>query len=244
MAHKNTSWDTVASWYDGWVGKKGSHYHRKVAIPTVLELLELKANEKVLEIGSGTSVLAPYILAKKATYTGVELSPRLIALAKRYHGALSIIQADARMFDKHVSLKKQKFDAAVFLLSIQDMEPLDDILKATYSSLHSGARLVIFMIHPCFRVPRQSGWGYDKRRKLNYRRIDSYLKPLRVPMKQIGPGTTYSFHRPMGDYLNTLTATGFRLELLRELADQPMPGKEQQNNPNIPLFLALRAVKP
>ena len=39
-AHASTSWDSVATWYDGWVGEDGSEHHREVAIPALLDLLE------------------------------------------------------------------------------------------------------------------------------------------------------------------------------------------------------------
>jgi hypothetical protein len=37
--------------------------------------------------------------------------------------------------------------------------------------------MVLLLTHPCFRVPRQSGWGWDEQRKLQYRRVDRYLTP-------------------------------------------------------------------
>ena len=64
------------------------------------------------------------------------------------------------------------------------------------------------MTHPCFRVPRQSGEGWDEQRKLLYRRVDRYLSPLAVPMKAYAGGraATWSYHRPLEDYVNGLAA--------------------------------------
>ena len=56
-----SGWDPVADWYDGWVGPKGSHYHRKLAIPAVLNLLQLQPGENVLDLGAGQGVLAQYV---------------------------------------------------------------------------------------------------------------------------------------------------------------------------------------
>lgn len=240
-----TSWESVAHWYNGWVGKRGSHYHRKVALPTVMELLELRAKEKVLDIGAGSGVLAPYIAKKGGQYTGIDLSSSLIKLAKRYHGDKGhFIQGDARYLSAHPRIQAESSDAAVFLLSLQDMQPLDEVLSAASWTLRPGGRLVIFMIHPCFRVPRQSGWEWDKHRKLSYRRIDRYLSPLSVPMKSHKNGTTRSFHRPLEHYIAALSGAGVLLESLREIPDQPMKNKRiETHNPDIPLFLALRARK-
>ena len=154
----STSWEQVANWYDGWVGKKGSHYHRKVAVPTVMELLELRNNEKVLDIGAGTGVLAPHVTKRGASYTGLDLSPKMLTLARRYHGnRATFLRGDACALQKHPRLSKSSFSAAVFLLSLQDMEPLDGVLQAASWALAPAGRLIVFMIHPCFRVPRQSG---------------------------------------------------------------------------------------
>lgn len=244
-ASKATSWENVAGWYDSWVGKKGSHYHRKIALPTTLKLLELQAGEAVLDLGAGSGVLAPHVVREGASYIGVELSPSLVSSAKRYHGAKAkFLRADVRELKTQAELREKSFDAAVFLLSIQDMDPLNEVVGAASWALKKGGRLVIFMVHPCFRVPRQSGWGFDPRRKLTYRRVDSYLRPLDVPMKDHvkGQGTTRSFHRPLEHYVTALSRSGLCIDALLELPDQPM-NKTEEDNPDIPLFLALRARK-
>lgn len=239
----NSSWDDLANWYTSWVGKKGSHYHRTLAIPTVMELLELQHNEKVLDIGAGQGVLAPHILKANAHYTGVDLSPKMIQTAKRFHPKATFIIANATQLTTHKQLKNQRFHAAIFMLSLQDMQPLENILKTTSNLLEPNARLIIFMIHPCFRIPRQSGWGFDKMRKLNYRRIDSYLSPKSIPMKTHKNGSTRSFHRPLEHYVKALSNAGLSIDTLKEIADKPMQNKRQNDNPEIPLFLAIRAKK-
>lgn len=100
------------------------------------------------------------------------------------------------------------------------------------------------MVHPCFRSPRGSGWGYDAARKLTYRRVEQYLTGRRVPMKAYAEagvkstGTTLSFHRPLKAYVNTLAALGLLVDRLEEL-----PDPHDERAPEIPLFAALRARK-
>src|SRR5690554_5249052 len=57
-APENTSWDPVASWYTGWVGARGSIYHRKSGLPTVLRLAAPAPGENLIDIGCGHGVLA------------------------------------------------------------------------------------------------------------------------------------------------------------------------------------------
>ena len=56
-----TSWERVATWYDGWVGDHGSAYHQQLAIPAVLDLLQPAPGEEILDVGGGQGVLAPYL---------------------------------------------------------------------------------------------------------------------------------------------------------------------------------------
>ncbi|MBS3966057.1 MAG: methyltransferase domain-containing protein [Truepera sp.] len=243
-AGPRTSWDPLATWYDGWVGKGGSHYHRQLAIPTTLKLLALQRGDTLLDIGCGQGVLAPFAAKAGAGYTGVDASPALIKLARERHGGSGhFLVADARKLSEQVRLKGP-FSAAAFLLSLQDMDPLEPVLAQAAAQLAPGGRLVIFMLHPCFRVPRQSGWGFDEGRQLHYRRVDSYLTPNAVPMKPYPgqQGVTLSFHRPLSHYLNALSSLGLALTQVIELPDQPM--KERPDNPDIPLMLALKAIKP
>lgn len=238
-SRSDTSWERAADWYDGWVGSRGSAYHRRIAVPTVLDLLGLRPGERVLDVGAGQGVLAPRVVSAGAHYVGVDASPRMVELARKRHGrAGRFLVGDARSL-RDVELGG-RFDAAVFLLSLQDMEPLDAVIGQAAKSLGDRGRLVVFMVHPCFRVPRQSGWGFDEERKLPVRRVDRYLMPLAVPM-----GRTTSFHRPLEKYIAALARHSLLVDRLVEIPDDEAWAKKQgrTNNADIPLFLALRAVK-
>src|SRR5919197_4909735 len=184
---ESAGWDPFADWYRGWVCELGSEHHRRLAIPAVLSLLDLRTGDRVLDIGAGHGVLAGYVLDEGASYTGVDLSPRLIEAARRTYGkSARFYVADAADLRSVTELRPESFDAAVFLLSIQDIEELDRAIASTAGLLVPGGRLVILMTHPSFRIPRQSGWGWDEGRKLRYRRVDRYLTALAVPMKSYG----------------------------------------------------------
>ena len=247
-----TRWDPVADWYIGWVGEAGSDHHRRLAVPAVLELLAPTAGQHILEIGAGPGVLAPAVARAGAHYTGVDASPRLLAFARRHHGAYGrFVQGDATRLDALPELRANTFDSVVFMLSIQDMDPLDAVLGSAAWALRPGGRVVLLMTHPCFRIPRQSGWGWDEDRQLCYRRIDRYLTPLTAPMKTYGGqrGATRSFHRPLEVYINCLAAHDLLIDQMREIptykvrSKGPRANAENIANREIPLFLGLRAQK-
>src|SRR5690625_4525623 len=128
-APRNTSWDPVASWYTGWAGKGGSIYRRRVALPTVMRLAEPAAGEKLLDIGCGHGVLARPVIKSGASYTGVDFSPRLIRAASESNPrSARFLHGDARRLLELPGLKANSQDAAVFMLSIQDMDPLNGAL--------------------------------------------------------------------------------------------------------------------
>ena len=247
-----TSWERVATWYDGWVGDRGSTYHRELAIPAVMDLLDPQPDERILDLGGGQGVLAQPIVETGASVTVVDASGKLIAAAKRRHGRARdarFLVGDARRLSAVAGLEAGSFDAATFLLSIQDMDPLAAVVDGLDWALRPVSRVVLLMTHPAFRQPRHSGWGYDEGRKLTYRRIDGYLTEMAVPMKSLAGGQpTRSFHRPIAAYVNALADAGFTTDAMLELPDLPperRPGKAARGDARaqaeIPIFLALRA---
>jgi SAM-dependent methyltransferase len=249
---QGAGWDPVADWYTGWVGEAGSEHHRYLAIPALLDLLAPTRDEQILDIGAGPGVLAPAIAEAGASYLGVDSSPRLLSYARRTHGAHGrFLLGDAARLDQLSELRGSSFDGAVFLLSVQDMDPLDAVLASAAWALRSGGRLVILMTHPCFRVPRQSGWGWDEGRKLRFRRVDRYLTPLAVPLKPYagGRGATRSYHRPLEAYVSGLANCGLLIDRLLEIPTYQIASggsharAENRANREFPVFLGLRAWK-
>lgn len=246
------SWDAVAGWYLGWAGAEGSRHHRELAIPALMALLAPEKGERILDIGCGAGALASAVVAAGAHYTGIDKSPRLVAHGRKHHGRNArLLVGDATQLSAIAALAPGSFDATAFLLSIQDIDPLDAAFRSAAWALRPGGRLALLMTHPCFRIPRQSGWGWDEGRALQYRRIDSYLTPLDVPMQEYGskrgngkPGVTRSYHRPLETYVAALAANGFVVDALQEVPARKFgeEGRAQRRaSREIPLFLAVRA---
>ena len=253
-APRETSWERVATWYDGWVGDHGSVYHRELAIPTVMDLLQPRDGETILDVGGGQGVLAPYLVEAGCGVVVVDASARLIASAKRRHARLRgahFLVGDARHLPAVAGLEAGAHDAATFMLSIQDMDSLGEVARGLDWALTPEGRVILLMTHPAFRQPRHSGWGFDDGRKLTYRRIDGYLTEMAVPMKSLGGGLpTRSFHRPISSYVNALAEAGFVVDAMLEIPDLPpdrRPGKgtrgDARGNAEIPIFLGLRALR-
>lgn len=261
-AEGTTHWDRVAAWYDGLVGQKGSDYHRTIVMPGALRLLDVAPGQQVLDIGCGQGVFCRLLAESGARALGIDASAELIEAAQR-RSALDPTRRGARTAPprfqladatKLDALREPVFDAASCLLAIQNIDPIEPVFAGCARLLRPGGRLVVVMTHPAFRIPRQSGWGWDEARQLQFRRVDHYLSPLRVPI-QTHPGAdpeiyTWSFHRPIASYVAALAAAGLVLDALEEWPSDrsSQPGArsraENRSRREIPLFLALRALKP
>jgi len=252
-----TSWDPLAEWYDGWMGQEGSKHHQLV-MPTVLELLAVEFGDTVLDLGCGQGVLAEPVVKAGGRYLGVDASNTLIDIAWNRHNlgrSANFIVGDVtkldRLEDGDEGIAEASADAVVFLLSIQDIDPLEKAIASAVWALKPGGRLVMLMTHPAFRIPRQSGWGFDEKRKMQYRRIDNYLSCNKIPLKEFPgdqKGVSFSFHRPLSVYFEAMTQNGLVIDGLKELSTaewvtNQTPRAQGRAAREIPLFLALRARK-
>lgn len=247
-------WDPVAGWYDRLVGDDGSDYHRHVILPVALRLLDPQPNERFLDLCCGQGVLTRMLLERgAASVLAVDASPALIAAARKRGPAdrrVRYVVQDARHLDH---LADGTCDAAVCMMAVQDVEGVDGLFTGMARSLKEGGRAVIVMMHPCFRVPRQSSWGWDDQKKTQYRRIERYASPMRVPIAT-HPGSepsrhTMFHHRPLADYLNALGRAGLAVVACEEPRThrEPPPGPRaralRRANEEIPVFLAIKAVR-
>jgi len=249
---QKTSWESSAKWYDETVGQKGHYYHEHVVFPNLLKMMDLKgaSNSKVLDIACGQGILARRI-PKDIPYLGVDISPSLIRSAKdqatQKHHHFFVKDATEKM-----SLKEGDFTHATIILALQNIADPLTVFQNIHMHLVENGSLFIVLNHPCFRIPRQSSWGVDEAKKLQYRRVDSYLSPLEIPI-QTHPGKgskeqTISFHHPLSSYSKWLKETGFSIEEMAEwVSDKKSSGgkarMENRARREFPLFLTLACRK-
>jgi ubiquinone/menaquinone biosynthesis C-methylase UbiE len=246
-----TDWGDVASWYDQLVGESGSEYHREVVLPGVLRLLAAQPGENVIDIACGQGVLCRILQHRGIEATGVDAAPELIKAAlERGPANIRYQVEDARDLG---ALKAGSFDAAANVLAIQNIHPLGPVFKTTVRLLKPGGRLVIAMMHPCFRGTGETQWGWDEANKVQYRRVERYLIPRKNPIVT-HPGSqpdqyTWTFHRPIGAYIKALRQAGLLVDALEEWPGHkqstsgPRAAAENLARKEIPMFLAMRALK-
>ncbi|MEI6819550.1 MAG: class I SAM-dependent methyltransferase [Verrucomicrobiota bacterium] len=252
--HKDRGWDPVAAWYDKLVGESGSDYHQNVILPAALRILDPKPGESVIDVCCGQGVLIrPLLEAKIGKFTGVDASPRLIESAKARHGAnpqVSLIVADACQPGPWAN---GSHDAATCIMAVHDVPDLVALFANVARTLKPGGRAVMVFMHPCFRIPRKTHWGWDADQKIQYRRLDSYATPLEIPITtHPGKGTgeqTHFYHRPLADLLSAMGKGGLGVVACEELYSHrrsqsgPFSKAEHRAAEEFPMFIALKAVK-
>lgn len=248
---QKTDWTNVAEWYDRLVGDAGSEYHQKVVLPGVMKLLEPQPRQRIVDVACGQGVLCRLLRERGVDVTGIDAAEPLIKSARERGPADIRYQVgDARALD---TLAPNSFDAAACVLAIQNIHPIQPLFEGVARALREGGRLVIVMMHPAFRGPKETAWGWDDKQKVQYRRVDRYLIPRKSPIVA-HPGAapdvyTWTFHKPIEAYVKASRNAGLLIDALEEWPSHktsdsgPRAHAENVARKEIPMFLALRAAK-
>jgi ubiquinone/menaquinone biosynthesis C-methylase UbiE len=249
-----TDWADVADWYDQLVGDEGSEYHQKVIFPGVVRLLALQPGDAVLDVACGQGALCRVLAGRGATATGVDAAEPLIKAARqRSDPSITFHIGDARELERNPSVPAGAFAAAACVLAIQNIHPINAVFSGAARALRPGGKFVVVMMHPCFRNPKETHWGWDGDAGVQYRRVDRYLVPRKAPIVT-HPGSdpggyTWTFHKPIEAYVRAARGAGLLIDAFEEWpshkTSQPGPraAAENQAREEIPMFLAIRCVK-
>lgn len=252
-----TSWEPVAGWYDEMLAGNDT-YQAKVILPNLLRLVPPKG-KRIIDIACGQGFFSLAFAENGANVLGIDISKELIELARKH--APANLRFEVSSADKIVSAEDNNFDAALIVLALQNIKEMNGTLSEASRVLKNDGTLALVLNHPCFRIPKESAWGYDENKKVQYRRIDKYGRPFAVEI-DMTPGVnqgvnqgasakiyTKSFHRPLQDYFKALSASGFRVSGLEEWIShkQSSPGPrasaEDSARKEFPMFLAIVARK-
>ena len=255
--NNKTSWGNVAGWYDDLLEKSPDSYQEKVILPNLLRIIDPKPGQKILDIACGQGYFSRVLAKNGAQVTGCDISAELIDIAKK-NSPKEIIYFVAPA-DKIVT--DEKFDTAVIVLAIQNIEDMRAAFIESARLLKTGGRLVMVMNHPIFRIPQSSSWQWDGDAHKQYRRIDSYMTDNKIKI-DMAPGTavgakkaqnanatTISFHRPLQSYFKALNSAGLVVTRLEEWISHkqsqegPRAKEEDRTRKEIPLFMCIEARK-
>lgn len=250
---EKTSWQPVAKWYGKHL-KEEDTFQSEVIFPGALRLLAPKRGGKYLDIACGEGSFARAVANAGGEVIGFDISSALVKQATEKsiaHASFRVANAKdfARYFDA------ASFDGASCNLALQNISELDAVIGDAAKVLKPGASFVFVINHPMFRIPKQTGWGWDEQRGgLQYRRVDSYMTPNEIPIaakpsEGVRSPVTYSYHRSLESYIKALAKAGFVVDALEEwishrVSDSgPRAKAENRARTEIPMFMAIRAKK-
>ncbi len=251
--NESTSWHKVGKWYNDSVGDKGHYYHEHVILPNLLRLFNFSdtSSSSLLDLACGQGILSRAI-PSQVNYQGVDLATSLINSAKQYKSPKNhrFILGDVT---QELPLEKNSYTHAAIILAIQNIEKPWEVFKNASRYLKENGTFILVLNHPCFRIPRQSSWKVDEENSIQFRRIDRYMSPMKIPI-QAAPSqkeksaATLSFHHPISDYSKWLNEAGFAIISIEEwCSDKLSEGRaakmENRARQEIPLFMAIVARK-
>lgn len=241
-----TSWGSVASWYDEMLHDEKS-FQKSVIAPNLLRLLNIQKGDRVLDLACGTGYFSNIFFKEGAHVQGVDIGSELIDIARE--SSPPQIEYSVASADKIPQIQSKTIDKVVIVLALQNIENVSGVLSECKRVLKPGGTLSLVLNHPTFRIPQSSEWGWDEAKKIEYRRIDKYLSESKIQI-DMHPGEkkkqkTISFHRSLQYYFKQFAKYNFAVSRLEEWIShrQGPKGKRfaasEQARKEIPLFLFL-----
>ncbi len=219
-------WDTNATFWDGKMGE-GNQFHRILIEPATLRLLDLKPNERVLEIACGNGQFARKMTSLGAQVLATDFSPAMIERARAhrepFNDRVDYRVLDATDADALNALSTHAFDAVISNMAIMDMAEIDPLFRAFPHLLKPQGRFVFTTQHPCFNNSgmRLTVEEEDRSGEIIETRalkLTWYLTPSTdVGIGIFGqPVPHYYFHRPLHVLFGAAFAAGLVMDGMEE----------------------------
>lgn len=244
-----TSWGDEATWYHAHL-EQDDTYHARVILPNLLRVVAPEKGLNILEIGCGEGFFSREFARAGGQVTASDISPELIEIGKKQGGAVTYVVSNAQDLSW---AKKQGYDVVVAVLTLQNMERIDDVMKEVRRVLKKEGRFVFVLNHPVLRIPKATHWEYDAKNNMQCRTLDAYLSAQKItidmhPGKKGKASVTYSFHRSLQEYMKLLRGAGFCIVRLEEWISHrksekgPRSSAEDRARKEFPLFMMVEAV--
>ncbi len=239
------AYDDIAEWYDSYIneGSQGSLFEELI-LPSLLEAVGDVRGKRIADIACGQGVAARRLAMRGATVVGVDLSLKLLEMARQYEEqqpmGIIYLQDDAQTLG---TLLDNSFDGAVCNMALMDISNLGAALRAVYRILDAGGWFTFIITHPCFQTPNSRwmdrGSGQQSREVWGYFDEGFWVSdnPLGV-RSRVG-----AHHRTLSTYVSTLFEAGLTLTHLLEPQATDELALRVPGYAEVPAVLVVRAAK-
>jgi 2-polyprenyl-3-methyl-5-hydroxy-6-metoxy-1,4-benzoquinol methylase len=180
----------------------------------------------VIDLGCGEGTNTRRLAQLGARMTGIDLSERMIELARHAEAAGPLgIAYKVCSYSADTGFPPASFDAVVSTLALMDGPDFDGAMREAFRLIRPGGFVAFSVLHPCFITPAlrwdEDSAGstvglcvsryFDRTSFIEYRRFshpakDALAAPFAIPR----------FPRTLSDYINGVAKAGFRIERIEE----------------------------
>jgi ubiquinone/menaquinone biosynthesis C-methylase UbiE len=208
-------YDSIAAWYDACVRSESVPDH--FVLSHLLEILGDVRGLYICDLACGQGRLARELARRGAHVVGIDLSPRLLAIAqgneKAQPSGIGYVLDDAQGLH---AIAGESFDGVVCHMALMDIPDLEATLQAAWRVLRSRGWFVFTITHPCFQAPH-STW-VTRADGSTSREIRGYFDQVHWRSKNVAGlrGKVGAYHRTLSTYVNTTIRAGFTIEHVAE----------------------------
>lgn len=238
---RTSAYDQYASEYAAYVATREQHAPDDDPfgiLPHLLAQLDEVAGQDVLDAGCGEGFLSRILAARGARVVGVDLAPRLVALAgQKPSPGQTITYRVGDLSAPHPELA-DRFDAVASYFVLNDVEDHRGFAETLARSLRPGGRAVLGFNNPYDYVMRK-GHG------------SAYFETgAEYPCGLSSVGVPVSFyHRTLPQYLDAFLDAGLRLTKIVDVdhpnvAARRARGEDLPPGEQLPRFMVLAFARP
>jgi SAM-dependent methyltransferase len=231
-SHPNL-WDDYSEQYGEFVAEWEHAAPGQDTMPSLLiDLLGDIAGRDVLDAACGEGFLARLLASRGARVTGIDLSPRLIAMARAKDPEGTI---DYRVADLTVPMPElaERFDRIGSHLALNDIADHRSFAANMAAFVKPGGRVVLGLNSPYSFVVRERVTDYFENGATSvYRGLSA--RGIK----------THAYHRTLEEYLDAFLATGLRLVKLVDVPERAGHEWLLPKECRFPLFMILAFEKP
>jgi ubiquinone/menaquinone biosynthesis C-methylase UbiE len=245
-----SSWAPVTQWYEEHLTAPDT-FQSTLILPNLLRLVTPQQGERILDLACGEGFFSRALAEAGGVVTGIDIGEDLIESAQKH--ATPNSRFEIGNAEDLARFPDASFDTVVCVLALQNIERAERALAEAARVLKPNGNSHFVLNHPSFRIPRDTAWGYDDQKGVQFRRLDRYLSDAKcvIDMHPGDPNSpkTYSFHHPLQWYFKHFGKVGLAVDRLEEWTSPKVsdsgPRAEAENvaRKEFPLFLYIRARK-
>lgn len=247
MNHREAGryWDrNAAAWTQ--LARQGYDVYRDVVnTPAFLDLLPDVAGKHGLDVGCGDGHNTRLIASRAASMTGVDVSPKFVALASAVESGICYVAGSA----VELPFAAARFDFVTAIMSLMDLPEQELAFSEMFRVLRPGGFLQFSILHPCFNPPHRRLRRTFRPRKpyavelgQYFERVDGmvsrWLFSAAPPAAKAGlpPFEIPIFHRTLAEWINAVIGAGFVIERMAE------PRADEETARRVPAVADTRVV--